>query len=180
MQCSIVSYSTVQYSVSIVQQYSNTASNFRKQNASRCLVFNLLTMQKRIEKILEKIWTSKKERRGGYYFSLYLGQLGLLSEEEVPTSALVQLFSGDRLVDGLYILCYSGHTQPGRLTIIVLKCIQMRNKMKDKTVDFSLEIMQNDLFKGYGANKYDGALRPKQFECTHRFPFKKVDSFLCR
>ena len=91
---------------------------------------------------------------------------------------LVQLFSRDEWVDGLYILYCQGHTQPGRMTIIVQKCIQMRNKMKDKTVNFSLVIMQNDLFKGYGANKYDGALRPKQFECTHCFPFEKVDSFL--
>ena len=93
---------------------------------------------------------------------------------------LVQLFSGEWWADGLYILYYLGHTQPGRLTIIVQKCIQISNQMKDKTVDFSMKIMQNNLFKGYGADKYDGALRPKQFECTHCFPFEKVDSFLCR
>ena len=54
---------------------------------------------------------------------------------------LVQLFSGEWWADGLYILYYLGHTQPGRITIIVKKCIQISETMKDKTVDFSLKIM---------------------------------------
>ena len=55
---------------------------------------------------------------------------------------LVQLFSGEWWADGLYILYYLGHTQPGRLTIIVKKDDKMiSDKMKDKTEDFSLKIM---------------------------------------
>ena len=99
--CSIVQYGAVQYGIisyciichSFVQ-YIIPALKFRKQHTSRCLVCSLLTIYNRIKLILEKRWISVEERRGAN-----LGQLGLLSEEGVPTSMLVQLFSRDGWVD---------------------------------------------------------------------------------